>query len=394
MVPSETAGPTPAHAPNARKRNEVLEDTMHRITTARGRAATLVVPLAAVLAAACTPRVEAPGSGPPVLAGEVVPPVQYDAGSRAFIMAMAPVDLPAGAHHHAVRQAEALTAEIPVGGWMTGYDVDVIDRMGNPVPREVIHHVNIMAPDRRELFSPIMQRVGAVGHETAPVRLPRVLGYPIRAGDRFIVIAELHNPTDAAYDGVRVLVRFSHLPEGSRPRPIAVQPFYMDVTPPAELHSFDLPPGRSIHSWEATAPISGRILGMGGHLHDHALELRLDDLTTGRTVWRTAPIFDDAGRVVGMPQSRLWWRFGLPVRAGHTYRLTAVYDNATGQTLVEGGMGALGGIIVPSRGTVWPDVDPADPEYVRDVALRITDRDAPPDPARAAEAGPAHHHRH
>jgi len=337
----------------------------------------------------CGGRVEG-HDRPVVLAGDDVPPVQYDSERRELVLAMNPIDLPAGAGHDAIRQAPALTAELPVGGWLNGYTVEVVDGEGKAVPRATIHHVNIMAPDRRELFSEIMQRVGAVGAETAPVRLPRVLGYPIAEGDRLVVVAELHNPTEHAHRGVRVVVRLPHTPENAWPKPITVQPFYMDVTPPAAPHSYDLAPGRSETSWEGKAPLAGRILGMGGHLHDHAVELRLEDVTADRVIWRTQPILDEQGRLAAMAQETFLLKLGLPVEAGHTYRLVAVYENPTGATLVEGGMGALGGIIMPSGNVSWPEANHTHPEYIEDVAYRITDRDRVPAPA-ASQAAHSHH---
>jgi hypothetical protein len=347
--------------------------------------------LSLLVAGACGGSLEGVEAVPIVLGGDAVPDVQYDVERGDVVLAMAPVDLPANAGHSVVRQAPALTAAVPVDGWLGGYIVEVVDRDGRPVPREVIHHVNIMAPDRRELFSEIMQRMGAVGAETAPVRMPRLLGYPISKGEHIIVIGELHNPTAQDYNGVRVLVRMPHIPSTARPRPVDIQPFYIDVTPPAELHSFDLPPGRSETSWEGQAPVDGRMVMMGGHLHDHAVELRLEDATENRVLWRTEPILDADNRVIGMPQANLIWRLGLKIRAGNTYRLVAVYDNPTGQTLVDGGMGALGGVFLPAQGAIWPRSNPEHPEYIRDIALRITDRDRAPGPA-AADGHDAHSH--
>jgi hypothetical protein len=347
--------------------------------------------IAGIVCAGCAGRVEEVSDGPVVLTG-AVPPVQYDAEKRELILAMAPVELPAGAGHDEVQQAAALTAELPAAGWLHGYTVEVVDSKGQPVPRTVIHHVNIMAPDRREFFSDIMQRIGAVGSETAPIRMPKLLGYPVRKGERIIVIAELHNPTESAYQGARVLVRMPHTPQNAWPRPVAVQPFYMDVTPPAELHSFDLPPGRSEQSWEARAPLSGRILGMGGHLHEHGVELRLEDRTTGKLVWRTEPMLDAEGKLIGMPQSKLWWRLGIPIQEGHVYRLVAVYENGTGTALPNGGMGALGGVIAPEGGAAWPAADRQHTDYIKDIAVRIANRDQPP-MVGAARPTP-HSHRH
>lgn len=341
--------------------------------------------------AGCSGAVEGIESAPVILAGENVAPAQYDAERREVVLVMDPVDLPAGASHAVVQQAAALNAPLPVGGWVNGYTVEVVDGEGKAVPRAVIHHVNIMSPDRREMFSQIMQRVGAVGAETAPVRLPRLLGYPISRGDHIIVIAELHNPTDQAYEDARVVVRLPHTPENAWPKPFAVQPFYLDVTPPASPHSFDLPPGRSETSWEAVSPVDGRILGMGGHLHDYAVELRFEDVTEGRVVWRSEPILDQAGRLAGMPQDLFLLRLGLPIDSGHTYRLVAVYENPTGTTLIDGGMGAAGGIFMPSGEGPWPSANPAHPEYIEDVAYRITGRDRVPD-ATASDHGAHSHH--
>lgn len=361
-------------------------ERVRRTRASSGYVAAGVLLLAAM---GCGGSVEGMEARPVSLAGDDVPAVQYDMESGEIVLAMDPVDLPAGAGHDAVRQAAALTAELPVDGWLNGYTVEVVDREGRAVPRGTIHHVNIMAPDRREFFSDIMQRVGAVGSETAPVRLPRMLGYPIRRGERLIIIAEMHNPTDQAYEGARVIVRMPHVPANAWPKPIEVQPFYLDVTPPAAPHSFDVPPGRSEASWEGTAPLSGRILGMGGHLHDHATELRLEDVTEKRVIYRTEPILGEDGRLAGMPQDMFLLRLGVPIRAGHTYRLVAVYDNPTGDTLFKGGMGALGGIIAPSGEVPWPAADPRNPEYLADVEYRITDRDRMPEMGGAG--GHGHH---
>jgi hypothetical protein len=110
-------------------------------------------------------------------------------------------------------------------------------------------------------------------------------------------------------------------------------------------------------------------------------------------------VLDHAGEVAGMPQHRLWWRLGIAIDARHIYRLSAIYDNPTADTIPEGGMGAMGGIIVPARGTVWPGVDPSNEEYQLDVRLteagaRATElmgaRDVVPTPA-GTPAHPASH---
>jgi hypothetical protein len=151
--------------------------------------------------------------------------------------------------------------------------------------------------------------------------------------------------------------------------PMRVYPFYLDVMPPASVHRFDLPPGHFEKSWEGKPAVDGRIMAVGGHLHEYGTELRLEDVTDGRVMWRTTPRLGADGEVVGMAQDRFIWRLGLPIRADHTYRLVAVYDNPTGSAIPDGGMGALGGIVVPARSAVWPSVDETDPQYALDMEL-------------------------
>jgi hypothetical protein len=58
---------------------------------------------------------------------------------------------------------------LPMDGWLRGVGVELVDGRGRRLPRAPLHHVNLIAPERRELFSPIMLRVGAAGPETAPM---------------------------------------------------------------------------------------------------------------------------------------------------------------------------------------------------------------------------------
>ncbi len=272
--------------------------------------------------------------------------------------------------------APALVGVLPVDGWLRGYRVELVDAAGRLLPQAMIHHVNLIAPERRELFSDIMLRIGAAGSETDPVVLPRVFGYRVARGDSLLVVAMLHNPTGQALDGVRLRVRFEYVAANTRIRPVSVYPFYLDVTPPAGEHAYDLKPGRSEQSWEGRPAIDGRIIGVGGHLHRHAVALRFVDVTTGDLLWEAKPETSASGDVVGMPRKIFYWQLGLPVHPEHVYRLTAVYDNPTGHTIADGAMGTLGGIVLPGDATAWPRLDRGAPEYQKDVRETYAMNDA------------------
>jgi hypothetical protein len=102
------------------------------------------------------------------------------------------------------------------------------------------------------------------------------------------------------------------------------------------------------------------------------LSLKLENVTEGKVLFESQPELDANGNVVAMPRKFFITKLGIPLRADHTYRLTAVYDNPTGTTLVGGGMGALGGVLIPNDGMEWPTVNRAHPEYLLDVKTVVS----------------------
>ncbi len=288
------------------------------------------------------------------------------APSDEYVIEIGPVSMPANGGHGDIAQPSPLALKLPVDGWLRGMAFELVDEKGRQLPRQMLHHLNIIAPERRELFSQIMLRIGAAGPETRPYRVPWFLGYRLHPGDSVLVTAMLHNPTPKEHHGVRLRVRFELSQAAGWLRPVAVHPVYLDVMPPAGTHAFDLPPGRSAKSWEGRPAVAARLLAAGGHLHQYGTALRLEDVSTGEVIWETRPKLGDRGEVVGMPLKYFLPR-GVALDPDHVYRLTAEYNNPTGKVLVGGGMGALGGIVLPASGSEWPGVVRSDSVYQHDV---------------------------
>ena len=307
----------------------------------------------------------------PATAQEAALSVRHNGEQQELIFELGPLHLEANADHGGVAQPKAQAIALPVGGYLHGFTTEMIDAAGRTIPSVLLHHVNIIAPQRRELFSQIMQRVGAAGSETGPVLIPKLLGYPVNAGDSLLFTAMFHNPTAESYHNARLRIRMRYTPSKSKHPIVAVQPFYLDVMPPAGVHAYDLPPGRSEKSWEGRPAVAGRILALGGHLHKYGVALRLEDVTEGKVLFESTPDLDEHGNVVGMPRKFYLTKLGIPLRPDRTYRLTAVYENPTGETLAGAGMGALGGVIAVDESHIWPAVDPQDPEYLLDLKTTL-----------------------
>jgi hypothetical protein len=321
--------------------------------------------------------------GPPLGPGPETLPratVLVDSGAHQLVIQLPPVDVPAaGSGGEAMVGLPLCQVLVPVDASLHGSRVEVVDESGRPLPHEMLHHFNLSDPDHRELFLPIGLHLLAMSRETPTITVPRLLfGLPLARGQRLIAGAMLANRSDVAYRRVQVRLVLRYVP-GGRPWPLyRTYPWAIDVQyplgrPPTGSKAFDLAPGRTERFWEGSPAIPGTILGLGGHMHDYGVSLELKDMTTGTVLWRGAPVSDAAGRVITFPLARFynWRRLGVRVVPAHRYRLTAVYENRTGRSIRDGGMGAVAGLFVPDRGAEWPPVDTRDTLYQQDLAATI-----------------------
>ena len=258
---------------------------------------------------------------------------------------------------------------LPFGLSIYGFRVEVVDSTGKQLPTSLIHHLNFIDPNHRELFLPISRRLIAAGKETGSQSLPWLLfGLPVREGQQLVINGMLHNPTHTSYKGVRMRLVMNYT-KASRPWPFFdVFPWQLDVLFPVGDKSFDLPPGKSARSYEAKPALAGKVVAVGGHVHEYATRISFIDATTGEVLWSAVPQTDAAGTVTGIPVGRLyrWNRIGAPLRPDHTYRVTVEYDNPTGKMIPEGGMGVIGGLFAPDEPEQWPAAVRADTLYVKD----------------------------
>ena len=276
-----------------------------------------------------------------------------------------PVDLTVGMEH---LRLPIQMAEFPVDGWLHGFEIEMIDAEGNALPLDLLHHVNFIDPDKRELFSSTARRVMAAGRETTREKFPELIGYPISEGDRMLISAMFANPLEIDFLETHLIVRLSYSTESDGMfQPRDVFPFYLDVMGPVGDKDFPVSPGKNVQYWEGQPAVDGRILAIGGHLHDHGSKLTLVDMTTGKTVWETEPAVDDEGRVTGVPSSKFMWTLGRKIFADHTYRVTAEYDNPMDVPAPDGGMGAIGGVVWVGKNIVWPEFDRGNDMYVADL---------------------------
>jgi hypothetical protein len=312
--------------------------------------------------------------------------VVTDSARQEIVLSVGPIDIaPTTPYsHHGAESYHVI--EWPVSGWLRGYRVDLVDSAGRLLPRELLHHAGMANLDRRQVAYPIAERVFAAAHETAPVVLPKSMGLPLSTGQRMVLYYGLVNPDTSAVTGAVLQVRIPWADAGTRGI-TGILPFYANARALSEeTISFDIPAGRSETASEFTVSTNGWLRVVGGHLHDHGVELRIEDAESNKVLARVRGKRAAGGRLVDVSRARFpLKRQGLRLRANHRYRVVAVYDNATGNVIKGGAMGFVAGAFIPENVAVLERVDVNDGAYARDARMLLGG-------ARVSGAAGAHSH--
>jgi hypothetical protein len=297
------------------------------------------------------------------------------------------IEVPAG---HTTRTPVYRVA-IPFAVSLYGFAVELVDERGVALPPDRLHHIVFTDPNRRELFLPLALPIFAASKESPRPVLPRYrIGMPLPRSQRYLIAAMFANPDDRPRS-VSVRLVLSFVRPGRIVPQVYAYAWTLDVTYPfgreGGRHDFDLPPGRSVFSWEASPQTSGTIIAMGGHAHDFATAIQFEDVTASRVLWRQVPLRDGDGHVLSISPTRFtrWYRRGVRVQPSHVYRVTVWYDNPTGQRIPHGGMGSVAGLVVPDRSERWPRLDAHDPIYQVQINNLLSNM-------TGIEMSDAHHH--
>lgn len=279
-------------------------------------------------------------------------------GELTLVKTVGPVAIPRGPGAASMPMLDPVPFDIPHDGWLTGYQIDILDGRGNVLSHALLHHAELIDTERRELWKHRLNRIGSISHDTPALELPAPLGYPVRAGDRLLVRAMMTNPLGHEVSvSLRITLRWRRAPNADM---VSVATFGAALPGFATQEtSFDVPAGRSRFDTVLTLPVGGHLLALGGHMHEYGRRLTLVLLDTHDTLydWR-APAAPDSG---GLMPIRSFGAPGVALHPGQRLEISAVYDNPTGHTLHHGGMGIVGGVLVPEDWKEWPALDGSDP---------------------------------
>jgi hypothetical protein len=260
--------------------------------------------------------------------------------------------------------------EWPVEGWLRGFSVEVVDANNRPIERRLVHHMIVVNFDRRQLLYPSYERTFGIGQETQDLALPKTIGVPMKPGTHMGLYLSWANETGKDLEGVQLRLRLTYSPANLNPRPVAALPLYMDVNlTVGKGNGFLIPPGRSEKAWEFSPVVGGRLLGVGGHLHDYGVGVRLEDVESGKVLTRLESSRTPDGKIKSMGRKLFAVAGeGLLLKAGRRYRIVGIYDNPTGEP-IKGAMAHMVGLFAPESYAKWPAIDLSDPTLQDDLAF-------------------------
>jgi hypothetical protein len=265
--------------------------------------------------------------------------LQVTSDQHEIVARLGPLSLPAHTEHMAMPQPAPQFLVVPFDGWITAYHPSLVDDAGNLLPGRMLHHVAFWNTARSDFLCPNKEEhiFGAGGEMNDWPALPG-FGYRVHKGDRIRVTTMFHNPTDQGYPSAWLVVRMEYQPESAAMK--SVYPAWFDAKTCGDSDFPLLAKGTALHA-EIPLHFSGRLLGVGGHMHDYGEQLVLTDSTHKSPIAVLKAVLDDQGHIRSMPIAVFLDRGGVPLRKGDTVEVDARYGpprvaNADGMAIVVG----------------------------------------------------------
>lgn len=240
----------------------------------------LVIGAAAAVAAAALVPAAASAATAPQAAAPQTTTVRYG-----------PYTIPAAANgeHGELPNQIALNVQKPCTNcYITGFKPDLVYADGSTAninTGPMLHHVVFFNTLQQDVVCGGPRRVMSSGNERMESVFPAGYGFRIGSFDRWTMLYDLMNH---AHEEKSVYIRFTFTHEpvvGSRVTPVT--PIWMDAGGCANS-TWDPPVGEAgekSRTWRST--ISGKLVHMRGHLHHTGLDVRTDNVTTGRELCRS-----------------------------------------------------------------------------------------------------------
>jgi stress up-regulated protein Nod 19 len=167
------------------------------------------------------------------------------------------------------------------------------------------------------------RRLFSSGNERTDKQLPDGYGVRVQPTDRWLLLADLMNHSDAART-VFISITFHYAPLGSTTPTASL---WLDVTGCAGASYYSAPAGQSSKSWTWISNRTGRLVFINGHLHDGGQHITAQNLTTGELICDAEATYGQMGDMSTiMEMGRCTGDPVTVIHRGDRIRITSYYD--------------------------------------------------------------------
>jgi hypothetical protein len=218
--------------------------------------------------------------------------------------------------YHLPRAMREFRFDEPV--WVIGYRTDLTDARGNRPAENYLCHTFLS--DERVDQRQENEIKGIYSDAFTPeVRLPDGFGIPLPAGERLHWMPMFNNRSDdPARVEMKVVITLIRAKDLKKP----LHPLYASLRSVVTPHLYFVSPGHDQRQVTFTLPFNGRLHFLGTHIHPHGVSIELYNVTRQERVWKGKRTSEPGGWMEVYSNAD-----GYPIRAGETFRITAVYEN-------------------------------------------------------------------
>ena len=249
-----------------------------------------------------------------------------------------PLNLPANTSHDKAEQMPPRTFDVPFDGWITAYHPALVTPTGQPIPGRLLHHVAFWNQNRSDFLCPnkLEHIFGAGGEMNDWPSLPG-FGYRVHKGDKILITTMFHNPTVTDYPQTILRVKIEYALADANLK--SVYPAWFDAKQCGDS-DFPLQADGTKVAGDFTLNYTGRLLGVGGHMHDYGEQLTLTK-SPNDSIAKLPAELDAQGHITGMPIVMFVDRGGYTLNKGDHVEVVGTYGkprtpNADGMAIVVG----------------------------------------------------------
>lgn len=207
----------------------------------------------------------------------------------------------------------------------------------------MLHHMVLSSAFRSDptcsgnLLGLIGQRFFASGNERTTVSFPSGFGYNIGLLDSWNMIVDLMNMSSSSKT-VYLTMTYTYTTSSLT----KVNPVWLDIDQCGDSE-YTIPVGVSDTHWTWNVNVAGKIVAIGGHVHDDGVRIEATNDTTGQSICNsvgrygeTPDYIDQMGMAHLSSMSKCVANPVANVTSGQKVRIHSIYDSMTTQTDVMG----------------------------------------------------------